>query len=221
MLDSDTEPQSWEWIGKEYANGWNGVCLLVLGESSYGENPTAPNILVTAYTSDEPGHWHRTYTRFLQMLENCKANPSKERRKQIWDRLAFTNFLTQAAGLKHRDQPPEESWGKSLPAFLDFLAKLQPPPDGVIVWGYRLWYALHGKLGCRWGDSAVQCLQWNSEKKMGFIHWPNGKPIPAMAIGHPATPATKHEKWAPKLAAFLNAIHGEKGEEGFPPGRKG
>lgn len=145
------EPVNRPWIGSHYKEGWEGVRLLVLGESSYGDKSTAPYVLVMHHIKDGTGHWCRTYTRFLHLLDHQNSNLSDaEQRTKIWDRLAFYNYLTAAAGMRPRTPPPEESWGKSEPALFGFLETLDPPPDGVIVWGYRLWYAL-GK-SCRFSE---------------------------------------------------------------------
>ena len=92
----EEESTSWEWIGPDYASGWNGSRLLVLGESSYGTGASPPRILVENHIKGS-GHWRATYTRFEKLLEGRESNPTEEQRRAFWNRLAFTNFLNQPA----------------------------------------------------------------------------------------------------------------------------
>ena len=197
------EPVNRPWIGSHYKEGWEGVRLLVLGESSYGDKATSPFVLVMHHIQQGTGHWCRTYTRFLHLLDHQNSNFSDpEQRRKIWDRLAFYNYLTEAAGRRPRTTPPEESWEKSEPAFFGFLETLDPPPDGVIVWGYRLWNALEKKRGWLKGYG----------NNIGKIFWPadRSRSLPAFALKHPSSPGMKHDEWALKLGGFLDCLRNKK-----------
>ena len=197
------DPQSWEWIGRNYATGWNGTRLLVLGESSYGAEAPPPRFLVENHIQGT-GRWRSTYTRFEKLLERCEGNPTEEQRRAFWNRLAFTNFLNRPAALRPRSgRPPTELWAKAMPDFHSLIGRLTPRPDGIIVWGLRLWYSLEREPGCRWGSPSCQSLQWDPVRGRGQIHWPGGPPIPAVAIAHPSSPVALNQKWAGVLPTFL------------------
>jgi|CXWL01.1.fsa_nt_gi hypothetical protein len=204
---SPSNHAQWAWVGDQYTNGLDGIRILVLGESSYGKDlkPTAPQDLIRNYFIGH-GAWRRTYTRFLKILSNETAAPTTDERKDYWGRLAFTNYLSCAAGHKAGDEPSNEMWGASLENFFGLLAWLNPQPDGVIVWGERLHNALAHNPGCRWGNSQNQCWQGNKEQLMQFIHWPGGRPIPAVYIAHPCTPASGSPKWTGPLHDFLRKL---------------
>jgi len=216
MDEPSQYPKAWK--GAHYAKGFNGVRLLALGESSYGDTPTSPHSLVEDHIRGPARHhWHRTYSRFLWLLDSQGTWPSTlEQRQARWDQIAFTNYLIEVAGPGARKRPARESWGRSLAPFLAFLKTLKPLPDAVIVWGFPPWYALQGDPTCQWGAERHQCLQWNKEKAMGFIHWPDGPPLPAFALAHPSSPATTQRKWGPKLAAFLIAATNSAGGVKLP-----
>jgi hypothetical protein len=204
MNDSGGKP----WIGRYYTEGWDGVILLVLGESSYGDKPTAPCDLVRHHIEEGTGHWCRTYTRFLHLLDpQNSALSDAEQRRKIWDRLAFYNYLTEVAGTRPRTPPLEGSWERSERSFFDFLQKLDPPPDGVIVWGYRLWYALEKKRGWLKGEG----------NNVGMIYWPGdrSKSLRAFALKHPSTRGMKDKEWALKLAEFLGKLRHKKSAVAF------
>lgn len=198
MNTSPSKHDEWAWVGDRYAEGCDGIRLLVLGESSYGENllATSPRVLIEHYL-EHSARWHSTYTRFLKLLTGQTAAPDKSQRKALWGELAFTNYLTRAAGFKARDRPTEVQWGESLPDFLKFLSWLNPTPDAVIVWGMPLWNTLEHNPECQ------QCVQWNHTQGMGYIHWPGGQPIPAVGIAHPSSPVSCNTKWRKHLDDFL------------------
>lgn len=209
MHETPTVSPPREWIGSRYSQGWKGVRLLVLGESSHGGGaPPAPRDLVNIHIRGK-GRWRATYTRFLKMLAGRKTNLTSEERLACWESLAFTNYISDSTAGAAGDRPSAESWGRSLPVFLEYLNRLQPSPDGVIIWGHPLWNSLQRNLDCRWGEPTHQCLQWDTEKLGGFIHWPGGTPIPAIMIAHPCSPSTKHEKWAPRIETFLFLLRQE------------
>lgn len=194
---SPSNHQQWAWVGKHYAEGWDGIRVLVLGESSYGTVATPPRVLIEHYLASS-ARWHNTYTRFLKILTGQTVAPDREQRKNLWDRLAFTNYLTSAAGSKAGDRPSKTQWGDSLPNFVRFLGWLNPTPTVVIVWGMSLWNALEHDRGCK------QCVQWNHQEGTGYIHWPHGQPIPAVGIAHPAYPASSNAKWRKHLNDFMD-----------------
>ena len=197
---------SWEWIGEQYSSGWHGVRLLVLGESSHGTSASSPHVLVKSHI-DGTGHWRATYTRFQKLLQGRLDNPSIEQRAEFWSHLAFTNFLNQPAALTARaGPPPDRLWGEAVPDFHSMLGRLEPRPDGIIAWGKTLWDNLEYNPGCQWGSPPRQCLQWDSSRGRGQIHWPGGPPIPAVMIAHPSTPSALSPKWTAVLDLFLKGI---------------
>jgi hypothetical protein len=182
------------WRGAQYSAGWNGVKLLVLGESSYGDDATSPDTLVRLHIDGKGRRWGRTYTRFLQMLDfpnRRSTNPSG--RQELWDRLIFMNFLEVAAGDGPRQAPKGDLWRKALPGFHAVFSEIVPAPDSVLIWGYRLWDAL---------EKECECLEGRGDNT-GKLILPGIGTFEAFALKHPSSPGATSPEWALKLSQFL------------------
>lgn len=130
------------WVGKHY----NETRLLLLGESAYAwedENgqrwaPTLdhPTELVNEVLDD-----FENANRFMKMLSQGLAGeeePSNERLRHVWHRVAFTDYVGGAVGEGPRERPTPDMWRASECAFhLDILNKLRP--WRIIVLGKDMW----------------------------------------------------------------------------------
>lgn len=130
------------WKGDEYeTTGIDGLRILLLGDSSYspdGRSQSPEDLVRMGYLNPaERRSWHRTYTKAIQAVLNCKV--ARTDRAKAWRKVAFWNLLLGAAGAKPRDHSGVR--GKvglevleALYAVLDDLV-----PDGIVVWGDNVW----------------------------------------------------------------------------------
>ena len=182
------------WVGRNYENG--GIFnkkLLVLGESHYCGGCNQGGLkygkecegftkdTVINYLNGVKGEWTRTYRKFERSLVN--EYTTNERSKEIWNSLAFFNFLQVDMVIPRKGGIPEE-YEEGRVAFLEVLNELQP--DLVIVWGInRLYENLPGKE-CGWMDGAEFKVD-NHSIPNGYYQLNSGKKTKVIAVYHPSS----------------------------------
>jgi hypothetical protein len=182
------------WVGRNYENG--GIFnkkLLVLGESHYcggcnqcglkygKECEEFTKDTVINYLNGVKGNWTPTYRKFERSLVN--EYTTNERSKEIWNSLAFFNFLQVDMVNPRKGGIPEE-YEEGRVAFLEVLNELQP--DLVIVWGInRLYENLPGKE-CGWIDGAEFKVD-NYSIPNGYYQLNSGKKTKVIAVYHPSS----------------------------------
>ena len=128
------------WIGSKYAttNAF-GKRILVLGESHYG-NPYAAT---TDFTSDvvrEYGQRTRYafFTKVAKVLlqKDKSAWLSDVQRSEVWEHVAFYNYIQELVGDYSRQRPTYEMWLAAERPFLEVIAQLRP--HLVLVLGTEL-----------------------------------------------------------------------------------
>jgi hypothetical protein len=131
------------WIGREY----DGTRLLILGESAY-----------SWWEADELQHPSPQYSiesvkwaivnfpncgRFFSMVSRALANeenPTKDSLQFVWDRAAFTNYVSVTVGDGSRTRPTPAMWADAKRDFLPQISKLlSPRPRRMIVLGTTMW----------------------------------------------------------------------------------
>lgn len=128
------------WVGSKYeSSDLFGVRVLVLGESHYGK----PSELCTAFTTDVVRRWaqaHRDsfFTKVSKVLLGLDENTwlAPEPRAEIWEHVAFYNYVQELVGDRARRRPTAQMWTAAAPPFLGILRELNP--DAVLVLGKAL-----------------------------------------------------------------------------------
>lgn len=132
------------WIGQHY----DATRLLLLGESAYSwaedgetKHPSDRHScdLVEWAIADFEG-CRSGGLGFIVTLSRALAgeeSPSRERLRYVWDRVAFTNYVTQPVGLGSRVRPSAESWEEARNAFPRTVEQLKP--SRIIVLGLTMW----------------------------------------------------------------------------------
>lgn len=182
------------WVGKNYEKG--GIFnkkILVLGEShycggceqcglKYGRECKDFTInTVNGYLSGADGRWTSTYRKFERSLVNEET--TNERSKEIWDSIAFFNFL-QVDMVEARKGGTPEDYAEGRIAFIEVINELQP--DLIIVWGTtRLYENLPGKE-CGWKDGENLKIDTYSVPN-GYYQLNCGKLVRVIAVYHPST----------------------------------
>ena len=66
-------------------------------------------------------------------------DPSEERLKYVWDRVAFTNYIAKSVGGGARISPTPKMWEDAKRDFPALLASFNPSPRRIIVLGTTMW----------------------------------------------------------------------------------
>jgi hypothetical protein len=127
------------WIGSKYATeGFNGLRVLVVGESHYGdkryERPTVTPEIVKALALGEthpnalqklPKHRH--FAKILAAVNNVSRSGlfSTNQRREFWSRVAYFNFVQEFMRATRKDPTPE-AWARGTLAFREVLVALDP-----------------------------------------------------------------------------------------------
>lgn len=128
------------WVGSGYHNtGLYGLKILFLGESHYGiKGNESPETTINVVRRLGQKNLHRffTTTAKLALLKGANENISKKERKELWNNVAFYNYIQEFVAEKARRRPSLDMWESSKNAFLDVLYELQP--DLLVILGKEL-----------------------------------------------------------------------------------
>lgn len=153
------------WIGNKYFDdNCFGVRVLVLGESHYGDNsevrPTLTTEVVRGLAQQKR---HQFFTKISKILLGIGKDiwlDDKER-GDIWEHVAFYNYIQGFVGSEPRVRPLFELWSLSEEPFLEVIEKLSP--SVILVLGKEL--AMHiPKLS---ENIQICCIQHPST---GFVY---------------------------------------------------
>ena len=168
------------WIGDKYRNeGLNGLNLLILGESHYGEEGTER----PGFTRHVVRKWgqenrHRFFTTTAKVVLGLGSSYiSNSKRADFWDRVAFANYIQTfvAEDAESRKRPTDEMWQEAQEALPITIEKTSP--DAIVVLGIEV------------------------ERRLPEL--PDS--LPHHAIKHPSQ-YFRYEKWQPELQQFLQSI---------------
>ena len=130
------------WVGETFAGGAvDGVRLLVVGESHYGDVSDVPDLrtltkVVIRNHIDRPRE--RLFGRIEQLVGNGPL-PDRAARVAFWNRIAFYNFVQEVLP-QLGDRPTVKQWSEARSPFLSVLRTLRP--QAVLVLGKVMWDSL-------------------------------------------------------------------------------
>jgi len=177
-------------------NKYQGV--LILGESHYCDKGCANCGLplshpeCTDFTTrvihdyldshnDREG-WMNTYLKFERSLVGHETESNES--VQIWDCIAFYNYLQVAMG-GPRQAGTIEQYKLSESALFEVLNQLQPKL--MIVWGKQLWHHLPNTY---WSDDEPIIVKTQSgcyeHDEIGHYTLPNGHIVHTLCVYHPS-----------------------------------
>lgn len=142
------------------------------------------------------------WTPYFRNLERALAGKmlSDEESKEIWDSLAFTNFV-QKAVFDRKDTPTPDLYKKAAPAFYELLEELRP--RRIIVLSKRLYHLMPKEEG-RFRESGGRITSGNCSGILGEYILADAKTvIPVMWIKSPAQ-AFSRGHWHNILNKFIN-----------------
>jgi hypothetical protein len=128
------------WVGSKY---WDenrfGVRILVLGESHYGLekdkcSTTTTNVVRQLAQNQRDSFFTKVSKVLLGLDETTYLDD--QRRGEIWEHVAFYNFIQTFVANQARIPPTAEMWEAAQEPFLEVLTKLAP--DMVLVLGKEL-----------------------------------------------------------------------------------
>jgi hypothetical protein len=188
------------WEGDNYAEGFNGKKILVLGDSHYSENDENEDFLignVEYFLGCKKGGPHKgymnTYTKFTNVLLGEKADAKTT--IEFWQSIVFYNYV-QNIQTGHSISPTGEEYDNSHTAYIEVLEDYQP--DLIIVWGWRLWQKI-----IKYGTEAD--FNIIDERKERFYFFDiKGKKIPACGIPHPSRGLTY--EWTSYLQEAIQLV---------------
>lgn len=198
------------WVGDYYESG--GIFekkILILGDYfRCGEKcPDCGNGLnhencrtfatdvVRSIMDGEKAGWTPTFRKFESALLGSLTSVGKSR--EIWNSVAFTNYLQIAAGSSRTDCPAE-NYNMAAPAFFELLELLRP--DIVIAWGKRL----YAKMPRENFKEESPVTGNGCSALTGNYTVPGGSIIPVMWIQNPAS-AFSWKKWHTLINQFINS----------------
>jgi len=167
------------WIGPNFERtGFEGLRVLILGESHYGE----PGTEYDNFTSDVVREWAfgKPSAFFSKIAKSMlrltsQQNLSDDQRAQFWSSVAFYNYVQKLVGDGPRQRPSPDLWEQSKQAFFEALNQLNP--DVCVVFGMELWSNL---------PSPKQNLTTDSYQTYVYTT-DNGKKVFAGCVTHPAS----------------------------------
>ena len=128
------------WIGSKYtADNRFDLRVLVLGESHYGEESesgaTVTSEVVRQYAQDERHAFFTKVSKVLLGLDE-KTWIDDEARGEVWEHVAFYNYIQGFVSNESRVRPSTEMWTAAQDPFLHVLASLKP--NVILVLGKEL-----------------------------------------------------------------------------------
>lgn len=126
------------WIGSKYFNSNRfGVRVLILGESHYAPDNASPTFTSQIVRDEAQDGRHSFFTKVSKVLLGLGNGwIDDETRSEVWEHVAFYNYIQGLVGKGSRIRPSQEMWANSRRPFLYVLNELKP--DVLLVLGKQL-----------------------------------------------------------------------------------
>jgi hypothetical protein len=118
------------WIGRLFEdNNHFGIRVLVLGESHYGDGAetraTVTSEVVRSLAQDERHAFFTKVSKVLLGLDGA-TTIDNETRGEIWEHIAFYNYIQGFVGTDARVRPTAEMWDEAREPFFKVVHDLNP-----------------------------------------------------------------------------------------------
>lgn len=171
------------WEGSKYrSGGLEGVRVLILGESHYGDVGTE-SAACTIETVKDLGQERRN--RFFTVTQKLVSgiNPEEwvpdKTRVEFWESVAFYNYVQSFPGDKSRMRPTQEMWANAATPLLKTLQELRP--QVMVVLGLEL--------------------------QSHLPEIPSG--IRVCNVPHPSSRGFQYERWQPVVKTAISAARND------------
>lgn len=134
------------WAGERAHEGFNGVRLLLLGESAYDEGQKWSADDAAGHASAMVRRWGfggEGYQRFFaNVLALCTGADWRDREaaERFWQSVYFYNYVTEPMAGGARVRPTEAQFRASDDAFHSVLEEIQP--QAILVLGKKTWQSI-------------------------------------------------------------------------------
>lgn len=189
------------WQGARYREGIGGVRLLLVGDSHYASDPgdAEPELtrkIVTRFMGGEP-------MPFFAKSASVVSGASDVAEVDVWDLVAFYNYVQNLAGATHEDIPTNEMYSNAAVPFERVLHSLKP--DGLIVLCQRTWN--HIGNGFPRGTISTPVDGDNTIRRWLY---PSGLAVMATWTNHPSgSHGFRPADWHERIRKFLNIARGQ------------
>jgi hypothetical protein len=190
-----SEPVFLPWIGSKFPLATEKrFRLLVLGESHYGD-PFISNPGLTKWVVEHHANGIQRepfFTKWSNLLSNRPAfsgiGPA-----EIFESIAFYNFIQRVVGLHHNDRPTKDDWKNACDPFIAVLDRVRP--HAVLVLGMETWNHI------RFPDGTVSEPDISDRQRI----WtrPDGWRIAASSVNHPQSHGFAAHEWQPFVDDLL------------------
>lgn len=180
---------------------FNGLRLLIVGESHYDEGEPPPAEQVSSFTSEIVTRWGANaegYTRFFGNIyatfNDDGAHWSSDEFKRFWNSVYFYNYVQSFVEGNARVRPTAEQFSESADAFHAVLDELKP--EGIVVVGQTIWDSM--------SDRGAKLVE-RDEDGLGSIYRYeyNGGTCLAGHTHHPSSIGYSADYWKPRVKRFL------------------
>lgn len=124
------------WVGSHYARGLDGLRVLLVCESHYGdkkhERPTATPEIVKALALGQTHPLatrklgrHPHFAKIMSAVQNTRRRFSSAEKRDFWNSVAYYNFLQEFIR-DTRVHPTQDAWERGASAFSEVLDALAP-----------------------------------------------------------------------------------------------
>lgn len=186
------------WVGSRYREGFDGVRVLIVGDSHYAcgepgetskENWTTECVRYWVVNQKEP-----TPPFWRKLTETVRAALAPEMTEpDIWERLAFYNFIPRLMG-SSSERPTRQDYADANDAFPQMYERLPAPPTVILVATLRCW----DNMPPHEEDALYVSMKMNPCRQNAYAFRESW----AAGIPHPSSIA-----WAKGHAKWRMAIH--------------
>lgn len=184
---------------------FQGIRLLIVGESHYDEGDPPPPEKWSAFTTEIVTRWGSNaegYTRFFGNIyatfnENG-AHWSSDEFKRFWSKIFFYNYVQSFVAGKARARPTSKQFADSADAFHTMLDDLKP--EAIVVMGQTTWDIM--------SDRGAKLVD-RDEDGLGSIYryeYSGGSCL-AGHTHHPSSVGYSAKYWRERVKRILERIH--------------
>lgn len=183
---------------------FNGLKLLIVGESHYDEGEPPPAEQVSSFTSEIVMRWGANaegYQRFFGNIyasfNDDGAHWSSGQFKRFWTSVNFYNYVQSFVPGQSRVRPTARQFSGSADAFHAVLDDLKP--EAIVVVGQTTWDLM--------SDRGAKLVE-RDEDGLGSIYRYeyNGGSCLAGHTHHPSSIGYSADYWRPRVGRFLEHV---------------
>lgn len=182
---------------------FNGIRLLIVGESHYDEGEPPPPEKWSVFTTEIVTRWGANaegYARFFgnvyATFNDNGAHWSSDEFKRFWNSVYFYNYVQSFVPGKARVRPTAKQFAESADAFHVVLDDLKP--EAIVVMGREVWKSMSER-------NAEKADQDENGLASIYRYEYTGGSCLAGHTHHPSSVGYSADYWRPRVGRFLDA----------------